>query len=135
MKQKMENSQLREIVYKVFAEDSYVQAINLSSVDGFSIYSFKVIGYKIEKDKLSAVSSSLLSLSNAATKQLINSQLINTIIESEDGNMVIVKTKYQGKQAVLTVITEAKLNIGKSRYFAIKLAKSIKEQMGELTPN
>jgi predicted regulator of Ras-like GTPase activity (Roadblock/LC7/MglB family) len=121
----MDHKTLKLIFSNFIKQIGFAKAINLSTVDGFTILSHTAANYQIENDKLSAVSSSLISLSNAASKQLINSQLVNTVIETVDGTMIILKTKYKNKLCVLCVITDIELNVGKSRYFSIKLAESI----------
>jgi len=121
----MDHSELKKLINHTVNQAEYVDVINLSSVDGFTFYSYSSNKNSTEEDKLSAVSSSLISLSNAATRQLMNTTLVSTVIESTDGNMIILKTRYMGKDAVLCFISGSKLIIGKSRYFAIKLAESI----------
>jgi predicted regulator of Ras-like GTPase activity (Roadblock/LC7/MglB family) len=105
-------------------EAKFVNAINLSSADGFTHHSYVVDG-TTDGERLSAVSSSLASLSNAATSQLMKTQLICTVIESTDGNMVLLRTRYRNKDAVLCFISDSHLNVGKTRYFARKLADAI----------
>lgn len=126
-----DNNRLSNLVKETVHSAKYIKAVNLSTEDGFTLFSCAVNGYSVEKDKLSAVSSSLLSLSNAATNQLMQSQLSNTVIEANDGIMVTVKTKYKGKLAVLCVIAEMRLNVGKARYYSVKLAQEIFKLLGE----
>lgn len=117
-----------ETLAKLFEESvqqaQFVSVINLSSADGFTHQTYAANG-TTEEDKLSAVSSSLISLSNAATSQLMNTQLISTVIESTDGNMVLLKTQYRNKDAVLCFISDSHLNVGKTRYYANRLADAI----------
>ncbi len=120
----MEHEELKFLIGKTVRQAEYVNKINLSSADGFTYHSFSTDGQS-EDDKLSAVSSSLTSLSNAATSQLMNTELISTVIESADGNMVLLKTRYRGKDAVLCFISGPQLIVGKARYFAKKLAEAI----------
>ncbi len=121
----MNDNVLKKLITKVVNQVDHIRAINLSTADGFTLYASTDEAFDLEKDKLSAVSSSLLSLSNAACRQLIESQLVNTIIESEAGNIIILKTQYQNKSCALCVITGVELTLGKARYYAIKLAESI----------
>ncbi len=123
----MEHDKLKGLIQAIATEANYVNAINLSSIDGFTFHSYFDVNHSFESDKLSAVSSSLLSLSNAATRQLMNTKLVSTVIESTDGNMIIIKTRYMNKEAVLCFISSSKLIVGKARYFAIKLAQSIEK--------
>ncbi len=114
-----------DALFKKLIEFNDIKAVSLSTVDGFTIHA-KVQGkYPIEDDKLSAVVSSLSSLSDAASQQIINAQLVNTVIETQNGDILIVKTRYKGKKMVLCIITGAKQNLGKARYYAIKLAEAI----------
>lgn len=119
------NKQLNTIIDEVLSKTSDVIAVNLSTPDGFTHYMFRSNDLNPDDEKLSAVSSSLLSLSNAASKQLINSELINTVIEAKDGNLIIMKTTYLKKSAVLCFISGTGLILGKSRYFATQIAAAI----------
>jgi predicted regulator of Ras-like GTPase activity (Roadblock/LC7/MglB family) len=121
----MEHQKLHQFIHKVLEQADDVLAINLSTVDGFTIINHTADGVTIDGDKLSAVSSSLQSLSQAATQQLMKSQLNNTIIESEAGNMILLSTTYLAKKAVLCFISGSGLNVAKSRYFAVQLAQLI----------
>jgi predicted regulator of Ras-like GTPase activity (Roadblock/LC7/MglB family) len=120
----MAHERLGKLIDQAVKQARFVRAINLSSVDGFTHHSYTADGIQGD-DKLSAVSSSLISLSNAATSQLMNTQLISTVIESNDGNMVLLKTRYLNKDAVLCFIADSHLNVGQTRYFAHKLADAV----------
>ena len=100
-----------------------VRALNLTSVDGFTIYSCHSNDFNCEKDKLSAVTSSLTALSQAAAKQLINSQFNSTCIETNDGIMYMVQTNYKGKPCILSLVSGNNPNLGQIRFYLNKLAK------------
>lgn len=121
----MAHKELEHLFINFFKQVGYGKALNLSTVDGFTVLSQTIDGYELEADKLSAVTSSLASLSNAAAQQLIQSQLLNTTIETDNGDLIILKTQYHGKSAILCVITDKQLSLGKSRYYSIKLAEAI----------
>ena len=121
----MEHQKLQQFIHKVMDQADDVLAINLSTVDGFTILNHTNEGYAIDGEKLSAVSSSLQSLSQAATQQLMKSELNNTIIESAAGNFILLSTTYLSKKAVLCFISGTSLNVAKSRYFAVQLAQLI----------
>lgn len=120
----MAHDALTRLVDEVIEQARFVKAINVSSADGFTHHT-KVMDEKTDGERLSAVSSSLASLSNAATSQLMKTQLICTVIESTDGNMVLFRTQYRNKDAVLCFISDSQLNVGKTRYYARKLADAI----------
>jgi predicted regulator of Ras-like GTPase activity (Roadblock/LC7/MglB family) len=121
----MEHQKLQQFIHKVMEQADDVLAINLSTVDGFTIINQTNDGYAIDGEKLSAVASSLQSLSQAATQQLMKSELNNTIIESAAGNFILLSTTYLAKKAVLCFISGTSLNVAKSRYFAVQLAQLI----------
>ncbi len=121
----MSKRKLEHMFQEIININDDINAVSLCTADGFTIQSVLDGKRTIEEDKLSAVTSSLSSLSNAASQQIINAQLVNTVIETQNGDILIVRTKYSGKQAVLSVITGAKQNLGKARYYAIKLAEAI----------
>ncbi len=121
----MNNDKLDMIFNQLIEKNDDIQGVSLSTVDGFTVHSVMDTKHPIEDDKLSAVVSSLASLSNAASQQVINAQLLNTVIETKNGDILIISTQYQKKPAVLCVITGSKQNLGKARYYALKLAQAI----------
>ena len=122
----MDKNTIDKLFTALMKKQPIFRAISLSTADGFSVSSTLAEDDGMDQDRLSAVSSSLASLSHAAAKQLMNAKMSNTIIETDTGeDMLIVKTRYEGKDAVLCVISEGGENLGKTRYYAMKLALQI----------
>ena len=122
----MDKTTIEKLFTAIMKKQTLFSAMSLSSADGFPICSIASDVDAMDADRLSAVSSSLASLSHAAAKQLMNNTMSNTIIETDKGgDMLIVKTRFEGKDAVLCVITDNSENIGKARYYAKKIALQI----------
>lgn len=121
----MEHTEIKQLIQQSIKQAEDVLAINLTTVDGFSILNYSSEGFDIESDKLSAVSSSIQSLANAVSQQLIKSKLKNTIVETEDGTLIFLNTQYKNKPCVLCFITHIRQNLAKTRYFAVQLADAI----------
>ncbi len=116
-----------DALFKKLLQYNDIKAISLSTEDGFTIHSVLAGSFVIEEDKLSAVVSSLASLSDAAAQQVIQAALLHTVIETEQGDVLILKTYYRRQAVVLCLITTAKQSLGKARYYAVKLAQAIKK--------
>ncbi len=110
---------------KINASDG-VSLIDLSTTDGFNIYSVQAQKKHIELDKLAAVASSIYALSNASTQQLTGEDLEITTVESKENSMLFLKTYYQEKPCVLSLLVQKKMPLGEARYIAKFLDKSIK---------
>lgn len=100
-----------------------IKALNLTSADGFTLFSQFSGGFKFESNKLSAVTSSITALSQAAAKQIIKSNFESTCIETDAGVIFMVQTKYGGKNCILSLISGENPNLGQIRYYLLKLAK------------
>ncbi len=105
-----------------------IKLINLCTSDGFPIYckNFED-GKHVGEHELSAATSSIAALSVAASKQLIGAKFCSTTIETENGNMLLVKTHHDQKECILCFVTGNHHQIGQVRFFAMKLAKYIDE--------
>lgn len=105
---------------------SDIKLISLCTSDGFPVccHNFETHN-DIEENQLSAAASSIAALSVAASKQLIGSRFSSTTIETENGNMLLVKTHFEEKECILCFVTGNLHRIGQVRYFAVKLAKFI----------
>ncbi len=100
-----------------------IKSLNLTTSDGFSLFSHYGEGFDLEQDKLSAVTSSLTALSHAAAKQIMESQYESTCIETSMGLMFMVQTRYQGKNCILSLISNEHPNLGQIRFYILRLAK------------
>ncbi|WP_223786752.1 roadblock/LC7 domain-containing protein [Marinicella meishanensis] len=99
-----------------------IRCLSLTTEDGFSVFSQTAGSFKVEDDKLSAVTSSLTALGSAAAKQLIGAKFESTCIETNEGLMFMIKTKYQDKPCVLSLISGNDPNLGQIRFYLNKLA-------------
>ena len=99
-----------------------IRSLNLNTSDGLPLFSHYSDEFNLDEGKVSAVTSSLTALSHAAAKQLIAAQFESTCIETNNGIMYMVKTKYQGKSCVLSLITGSNPNLGQVRFYIRKLA-------------
>ena len=99
-----------------------IKALNLTSADGFTLFSELCNEFKFDSNKLSAVTSSITALSQAAAKQIIKSKFQSTCIETDTGVIYMVQTLYQGKKCILSLISGDDPNLGQTRYYLFKLA-------------
>jgi predicted regulator of Ras-like GTPase activity (Roadblock/LC7/MglB family) len=117
-------SQTFEAIFKnLDAKLKNVRALNLTTADGFPLYSYINGSFKIEEDKLSAVTSSLTALSHAAARQIMNDAYESTCIETSMGMMFMVQTRYQNQDCILSLISYGQPNLGQIRYYLLRLAK------------
>lgn len=100
-----------------------VKALNLTTADGFTLFSELCDGFEFEPNKLSAVTSSITALSQAAAKQIIKSNFQSTCIETDLGVIFMVQTTYQDKKCILSLISGRDPNLGQIRYFLLRMAK------------
>jgi predicted regulator of Ras-like GTPase activity (Roadblock/LC7/MglB family) len=100
-----------------------IKVLNLTTADGFSLFSHCSEDFKIEVDKLPAVTSSLTALSHAASKQILAANFESTCIETDMGLIYMVQTQYQNKDCILSVICGDEPNLGHIRFYILKLAK------------
>ncbi len=103
-----------------------IKALNLTTADGFTLFSEFSEGFNFEPNKLSAVTSSITALSQAAAKQIIKSGFKSTCIETESGVIFMVHTRYQNKNCILSLISGDDPNLGQIRYFLFNLAEYLK---------
>lgn len=113
-----------EAIYKsIDTKLSNVRALNLTTADGFTIYSRHSGNFSCEKDKLSAVTSSLTALSQAAAKQLMGSEFKSSCVETNKGIMYMVQTNYKNKPCILSLVSGDSPNLGQIRFYLNKLAR------------
>jgi predicted regulator of Ras-like GTPase activity (Roadblock/LC7/MglB family) len=99
--------------------------VSLCTTDGFSIKSFASKVLSAESDKLAAMSSTIAALSDSSAKQILKDQFNITIVESNSGNMLLVRSEYLGFPCVLTVAAKTSMTLATARYKTRKLAEII----------
>lgn len=96
---------------------------SLATEDGFPIHS---LGVDCDEDKFAAINSTITALSNSCAKEVLEEDFSITIIESNSGNVLFVKTRYLELPCVLMVSSKTnKTTLANSRYRTIKAAKII----------
>ncbi len=118
-------AELLEGIKELCATNREVILVSLSTADGFYIKSFGSKVLNGEADKLAAMSSTISSLSDSSAKQILQNQFDMTIIESDAGNMLFVRTNYLGLPCVLTVAAQSKMALATDRYKTKILAQNI----------
>ncbi len=122
----MNNIKVIQEAFKLIqSKVSDIKLINLCTSDGFPVCWHNFETNNIEENQLSAATSSIVALSVAASKQMIGAKFSSTTIETEKGNMLLVKTHFGDKECILCFVSGNLHRIGEVRYFAIKLAKFI----------
>jgi len=104
-----------------------ITAISLCTTDGFIIKSFATKSLSPEADKLAAMSSTIAALSDSSTKILMQDEFTTTIIESDSGNTLFVRTRYLGTECVLMIAARIKMSLAMVRFNTKRLAQEISE--------
>jgi len=114
-------------IKKLCEENKSIFLVSLCTTDGFSIQSVMSKDIKIEADKLAAMSSTISALSDSSARQVFTNECDITIVETEAGNMLFVKTSYLGLPCVLTIAARSKLALATARHKTKVFAKDISE--------
>ncbi|WP_018624075.1 roadblock/LC7 domain-containing protein [Kangiella aquimarina] len=102
-----------------------LKMVSLCTSDGFGILHQSRLDDEVELDRVSAITSSLVSLGNASSKQIIGGNLHSTIVETDNGNLLIKKLKLAEKELVLSIVTSKKMLLGEANYLITMCAKNI----------
>jgi|GEM_PF-2355490 len=117
--------ELVKLIDNVFVKKSDLKNINLSTSDGFCIYSLSRNTIEIEDDKLAAIASTLCALSEATSDQLIGSSLATIIIETEAGHALFMSTQYLSHPAILSICVSTKTMLAEARFLTKRLSEQI----------
>jgi len=118
-------TELLEGIKELCENNKEILLVSLCTTDGFSIKSFASKELNAEADKLAAMSSTISALSDSSAKQIFQNQFEITIIETNSGSMLFVRTSYLGLACVLTVAARSKMALATARYKTKKLASDI----------
>ena len=103
-----------------------IRLIGLCTEDGFDIKSLADKSFELDADKLAAMASSISALSNSSAQQLKREGFTITIIESEGGNILLMKTLYLDQPCVISMATSPTSSLAQDRFelkrFAAKVA-------------
>ena len=116
---------LLEDIKKLCKDNSDIVLVSLCTTDGFSIMSYAAKSLSAEADKLAAMSSTISALSDSAAAQILDDDFDITIIETNNGNMLFVSTRYLGSPCVLTLAAKSSTALATARYKTKGLAKAI----------
>jgi len=117
--------QLLEQIKTLCKENSDIVLVSLCTTDGFSVMSYAAKSLSAEADKLAAMSSTIASLSDSAATQILDDEFDITIIETSNGNMLFVSTRYLDSPCVLTLAAKSNTALATARYKTKALARSI----------
>lgn len=117
--------ELLKFIRELCENNSEIILVSLCTTDGFSIKSIAAKGLKAEADKLAAMSSTISALSDSSAKQVMQTQFSVTIVETNSGNILFVRTQYLGMPCVLTLAARDKMALATARYKTILLAENI----------
>ncbi|AOE49138.1 roadblock/LC7 domain-containing protein [Kangiella sediminilitoris] len=111
------NKQHLENTFDVFINKYFdLEMISLCTADGFGILHKSKGKSDVELDRLSAITSSLVSLGDASSNQVIGGALNSTIVETDNGNLLIKKITMADKPLVLSIVTSKKMLLGEANY-------------------
>jgi len=116
---------IRPLIEEFVAEHFEALVTGACTEDGFVIAHCDGRKLKLEEDKVAALSSAILSLSEAAARVIDSGNLHVTIMEADNANLVVVKTKCRDLVVVLTVASESSLSVGQLLFLANRLAAEI----------
>ena len=117
--------ELHEEIKKLCEENKEALLVSLATTDGFSVKCFASKELLDEADKLAAMSSTIYALSSSTAKQLLQGEFDITIIETNTGNMLFVRTEYLDISCVLAIATGPKMALAEARYKTKKLSQAI----------
>lgn len=118
-------SELLTAIKTLCQENKEFFLVSLCTTDGFSIQTIASKKFSGEADKLAAMSSTIGSLSDSSAKQVLENEFKITIVESEAGNILFIKTTYLDLQCVLTIASRHQLALATARFKTKEFAKAI----------
>ena len=116
---------LHQKMQEFFDKQIEVEIVNLCTSDGFNIYSLSRNNDDIEEDKVAAIASTLCSISNTSAEQISKGAFSVATVESENGTILFLRTKFIDIQSVLCVATSAKMSLGEARFHCQRLVNEI----------
>jgi len=75
------------------------------------------------------MSSTICALSDSSSKQVLEDEFKITIVESDAGNLLFVKTKYLEMPCVLTIAAKHQLALATARYKTKAFAQEVSKIM------
>ena len=117
--------QLLEDIKSLCKGNSDIVLVSLCTTDGFSIMSYAAKSLSAEADKLAAMSSTISALSDSVATQILDDDFDITIIETNNGNMLFVSTRYLNTPCVLTLAAKSSTAWATARYKTKGLSKAI----------
>jgi len=119
--------ELLEAIKTLCDENRELFLVSLCTTDGFSIQTVAAKKFSGEADKLAAMSSTICALSDSSSKQVIQDEFKITIVESDSGNLLFIKTMYLGLPCVLTIAARQQLALATARYKTKSFAENISQ--------
>ena len=118
--------ELQACFHALVAGKKNIRLVGLCTEDGFDIKSLADKSFELDSDKLAAMASSISALSNSSAQQLKRDGFTITIIETEDGNILLMKTRYLDQPCVISMATARESSLAQGRFelkrFAAKVA-------------
>lgn len=116
---------LETILNNLNSETSDITASAVISTDGLPIAS--VLKRSTNPDRVGGMSAALLALSNRATKELACGNMTQTVVQGDDGFILLINAGYE-TVLILTAKPDAKL--GMILLYARQAAKQIRDLGG-----
>lgn len=104
-----------------------VQFIHLCTADGFHLFEVSGDADHLEPDKVAAIASSIFALSNTAARQFLDDELQVSIVETDAGNILFLRTRMNGADRVLTIAARKSMSLATVRYHALTLSELIEK--------
>lgn len=121
----MKKKEVADIFNNMFDKYFDLKMLSLCSCDGFGLLHKSRLENPVELDKVSAITSSMVSLGNASSKQIIGGALNSTIVETDNGNLLIKRVVLAKKELVLSIVTSKKMLLGEANYLIGDCAKKL----------
>jgi len=117
--------ELLEEIKKLCEDNKEILLVSLATTDGFSVKCFASQELYEEADKLAAMSSTIFALSDSTAKQLLRGEFNISIIETNSGNMLFVRTEYLEMPCVLAIAAGSRMALAEARYKTKRLSEAI----------
>jgi len=112
--------QIEELLREMELTTKHIEASAVVNVQGLPLCSAMPVG--VDDGILAAMTATMLSMGERAAEELTRGKLTRILVEGEEGYLIITSA---GKEAILTVLTRTKANLGMVFLVMEKIAAKI----------
>lgn len=120
---------IRSLLRNLVAANADIESSAVISTDGLVIAT--VLHQGVDSDRFGAMCASLLALAERAADEVGRGRLKQTLVEGEQGSMLLVQA---GDEAVLAIAAKTTVNLGRVFLDARRAATKVAELLALRTP-